>query len=89
MGTSEPPKRSKSRTPEPQQDQAEAVPGRTPDSADVPAQGFGAAASCLTNPACKPGTEEFAAAQVKNGQLLQQYREKKEAHEANRVGGVF
>jgi hypothetical protein len=42
-----------------------------------PGPGFGAAAASLTDPACKPGTSDFAAAEKRNNELLEMYNKSK------------
>lgn len=45
----------------------------TDDAAAAAGPGFGAAAGSLSDPACKPGTTEFAAAEQRNNELLERY----------------
>jgi hypothetical protein len=54
---------------------------------DQLAEGYGAAAGSLSDPACKQGTKEFKAAKEENDRLLGVYRSFKEAHERNGVSG--
>jgi hypothetical protein len=55
---------------------------------DQPAEGHGAAAGSLNDPACKRGTKEFKAAKEENGRLLGLYRSFKEGHEETGVSGT-
>jgi len=65
------------------QDGAPAVNGAA--AAAAGAETYGAAAASLVDPACRPGTAEFATAKASNGQLLSQYRA---THDSYKDAGV-
>lgn len=68
------------------QDEAPAVNSAAAAAAAGAGAGtYGAAEASLVDPACRPGTAEFATAKASNGQLLSQYRA---THDSYKDGGV-